>query len=805
MEQQYGLLICKCRGEIDNYIPIDELANIFQNNEEIKVCYVANSLCDATETNKIQSMLKIHRPQGVIIAGCSPRFYESYFRSVMEKSGINAGKLQFANIREQLAWVFGKDSTKDFMLSKAKLSIEIAMKILDHSHDFVATKVKINKSVAILGAGLGGIQTALSVARSGIDAEIHLLERSTHVGGPQLKYSKAFPRDECSACAISPLIAELKNYTNIHIHTNVEAIDCLGRVGDYNILLKQHPRYVNDRCISCAKCSDVCPMDISDDTETHRVIYLPFAGTIPELYAIDEPNVSYCRNECHDQPCLTACPIDAINLDDTSKEIKLNVGAIVIATGASVHQPEDYDFGYGKNSDVLTLDQYEKLLTASSKWKGEVRIPSEPQKTPESVAFVLCVHRQTLGYCSKYCCLSTAAAVRQTAEKLPLESKIYVFYQDLFSDSKFGDDYLKATQKLPNVQWIRTIPRYILRVTSDNKTVSILDVPVSGGRVELQIDLLILATGLRPSDDNRHLRHIFGLDSSKEGFFSEFDLLFSPVSTNDIGKFLVGTASGPKTIPETTISALAVGSQLTNLLGRKEITIPISVTEIEPDLCSACGVCIKTCPYHANTIDEEKEIAVIEISRCRGCGNCVVSCPSNARDIIEYPDQAIHGSIDLFAGSKAVNGGPRMLAFLCNGCGYPAADNVGLSGAGIKYSPNLSVIRVPCSGRVDPKHILHALNMFDGVMIGACKLHSCHFSVGNFDAQKRIFLLQGTMQAALINPERLEIDYFSPTDTELFCDAVNQFERVLKQAMDKENGTQIEEKDEEVLASEVEM
>jgi heterodisulfide reductase subunit A len=783
MTRSYGLFLCKCRGEIDNQISLEKLASTLENDPKIKFVYISDSLCDAIERKNIQSKLIKNSPYGAIFAGCSPRYYEAYFRSLVDSAGQNAGRVSFANIREQLAWVFKKESN-NFLLSKAKLMVNVAISSLDESHDFLETNVSIKKRVAIIGGGIGGIQTSLSLSRSfGGQIEIHIIERSAFIGGNQLKYSKAFPRDECSACAVSPLISELSTFENVNIHPDSEVIECVGRVGDYNLTIRHHPRYVTNKCISCGTCSEACPIEVRDDVEAHKAIYLPFAGTIPNRFAINESDISYCRSDC-DQPCIASCSVNAIDLIQFPKQSQLNVGAVVLATGASVHKPliENNEFGYGSNKDVLTLDQYEKLLAANSAWKGEVKLISDSEKTPKSMGFILCVDRSIVGYCSKYCCLSTAAAVRQTVEKLP-DTKIYVFYQDLFADSKYGDDYINFTQKLPHVEWIRTVPR--VKVTEEDELV--LDVPVSGGRVEIPVDMLVLATGLVPSNDSPFLRHIFGLDSSKEGFFSEFDLLFNPVGTNDIGKFLVGTVAGPRTIPETTISAYAVGSQVMNLLNRGEIKLNISVTEVDSNLCSGCGVCVKTCPYHANTIDLEEQIAVVDISRCRGCGNCVVACPANARDLVEYPELSIRKAIDLLGESNLIpKDEVNILGFLCNGCGYPVADNIGLSGAGITYSKNMSIIRVPCSGRVDPRHILHALTLFDGIMIGACKLHSCHYSVGNFDAQKRIFLLQGTMDAASIDPSRLRIEYFAPTDTTKFCKFIDEFEQDLLIAKKRE-------------------
>lgn len=769
MVDTVGLFMCRCRGEISNHLPLDKIVKEYSEKPDFVKIHLDDSLCDANQRTKIAELAEKYKLDGMVFAGCSPRYYEQYFREVASDVGINPGKVTFANLREQLAWVF-KGQSEQFLLSKSRTAIDVARNSLNTTSDFLATKVNIKKSVAIVGGGIGGIQVALSITRAMPETEIHIIERNSFIGGNQLKYSKAFPRDECSSCAISPLISELSVAKNVTIHDKSEVVSCVGRVGDYEIEIKRTPRYVTDDCISCSKCSEVCPNTVFDpmNIEEHTAIHLPFKGTIPMKYNINNSEIKYCLEKC-DQPCLDVCPTNAIDLSMDTSVSKEHVGAIVVATGAAVHKPsyDENQYGYGLNADVLTLHEYEMLLAATSKWKGRIYLQSDSNKSPKSIAFLLCVERSELGYCSKYCCLSTAASIRQTVEKLP-DTKIYVFYQDQFADSKFGDEYIKATKKLSNVEWIRSTPRQI--VTADSIK---MIVPISGGNLELPVEMLILSTGMKPHASTPFLRHTFGLEASKEGFFREFDLLFSPVSTSDIGKFVIGTASGPKTIPETTISAYAAGSHVLNLLS-KDLTLPVSITQVNEDLCSGCGVCVKTCAYHANSINLVSGVARVDITRCRGCGNCVTSCPAKARDLIEYSDATIRDSIEILSKSEKVDA-PSILAFLCNGCGYSTADNVGLTGAGLTYSPNLSIIRVPCSGRVDARQMLEGLTKFDGVLIGACKLHSCLYSVGNFDAQKRVYLLQGTLAASGIDHERLMIEYYSPTEVEKFAEVIETF------------------------------
>lgn len=112
---------------------------------------------------------------------------------------------------------------------------------------------------------------------------------------------------------------------------------------------------------------------------------------------------------------------------------------------------------------------------------------------------------------------------------------------------------------------------------------------------------------------------------------------------------------------------------------------------------------------------------------------------------------------------------PKIIGFLCNWCSYAGADLAGVSR--IQYPPNIRIIRVMCSGRVDPAFILEAFkDGADGVLVAGCHLPSdCHYLSGNFKALRRITLLKKTLQAFGIEPERLRLEWVSASEGDKFA------------------------------------
>jgi F420-non-reducing hydrogenase iron-sulfur subunit len=115
---------------------------------------------------------------------------------------------------------------------------------------------------------------------------------------------------------------------------------------------------------------------------------------------------------------------------------------------------------------------------------------------------------------------------------------------------------------------------------------------------------------------------------------------------------------------------------------------------------------------------------------------------------------------------------PKIVGFLCNWCSYSGADLAGTSR--IKYPPNIDIIRVMCSGRVDPQFILKAFQKgADGVLICGCHPGECHYVEGNFKAARRIPLLKKMLSQMGIEEGRLRLEWVSASEGERFAAVVN--------------------------------
>lgn len=121
---------------------------------------------------------------------------------------------------------------------------------------------------------------------------------------------------------------------------------------------------------------------------------------------------------------------------------------------------------------------------------------------------------------------------------------------------------------------------------------------------------------------------------------------------------------------------------------------------------------------------------------------------------------------------------PRIVGFACNWCCYAGADLAGTSR--MKYPSNIRIIRVMCSGRVDPGFIIRAFKQgADGVFIGGCHPGDCHYQAGNYKLQKRYFLLRNLLRDLGIEPERLHLVWVSASEGQKFANEIAAFTTLL--------------------------
>jgi len=122
---------------------------------------------------------------------------------------------------------------------------------------------------------------------------------------------------------------------------------------------------------------------------------------------------------------------------------------------------------------------------------------------------------------------------------------------------------------------------------------------------------------------------------------------------------------------------------------------------------------------------------------------------------------------------------PKIVGFLCNWCSYAGADLAGVSR--IQYPPNLRIIRVMCSGRIDPAFVLEAFRSgADGVLLSGCHPGDCHYIAGNYKAQRRGILLKKLLEQFGLEPQRLRIEFVSASEGAKFAAVVKEMVEDIK-------------------------
>ncbi|OIP26857.1 MAG: methyl-viologen-reducing hydrogenase subunit delta [Chloroflexi bacterium CG_4_9_14_3_um_filter_45_9] len=122
---------------------------------------------------------------------------------------------------------------------------------------------------------------------------------------------------------------------------------------------------------------------------------------------------------------------------------------------------------------------------------------------------------------------------------------------------------------------------------------------------------------------------------------------------------------------------------------------------------------------------------------------------------------------------------PKILAFCCNWCSYAGADLAGVSR--LQYPPNIRIIRVMCSGRVEPEFVVKALSLrADGVLILGCHIGDCHYIYGNHRTKKRMAILERILGYLGIDPARVRLEWVSASEGARFAEVVRQFTEEIK-------------------------
>jgi len=208
----------------------------------------------------------------------------------------------------------------------------------------------------------------------------------------------------------------------------------------------------------------------------------------------------------------------------------------------------------------------------------------------------------------------------------------------------FEEFYKRATDD--GIQYLRGKVSKIFR--QGDKVMVWASDTLAGRKVELEADMVVLATAVVANPDGVALARKLKTQIDGHGFMTEAHPKLRPVETLTAGYFLAGCGQGPKDIPETVAQASAAAAKVLAMFGNTRLTHSPTTAEVDEEICVGCGYCERTCVYDAVKVDPATRKAVVNAALCEGCGACAVACPSGAMTHKNFTKKAIFEMADNF-------------------------------------------------------------------------------------------------------------------------------------------------------------
>lgn len=386
-----------------------------------------------------------------------------------------------------------------------------------------------NNSVLVVGGGFSGITAALEAAEVG--HEVFLVEKTPFLGGRVMQLNKYFPKLCPPSCGLEIQYQRIKKNSLVNVFTMAEVVSVSGTKGDYKVKVKIKPRYTAPNCVDLSSAAEEISSGDTSEFEfglaKRKALHLDTPFAYPNRYVLEKDELS--TSELKD-----LSDNEFINLDDAEREIEVNVGAIVLATGWKPYDMTNLEnLGAGMIENCVSNMQMERLSSPHGPTEGKIVRPSD-KEAPKNIAFVQCAgsrDENNLHYCSYICCMASLKQATYVREQYP-DAKVTIYYIDL----RTPDRYQKFRSRVLDDENIRAVKGKVADAQPGENGNVILTVEdaVAGTKSKEEFDMVVLATGMQPSLAGESLP--FNVSVDEEGFV---------VGGEENGIFAAGCAKKP--------------------------------------------------------------------------------------------------------------------------------------------------------------------------------------------------------------------------------------------------------------------
>jgi heterodisulfide reductase subunit A len=571
-----GVFVCSCGTNIGGVVNVPEVAEYAKTLPNVVHAEHNLYTCSEAGLTTIKESIKKDNLNRVVVASCTPRTHEPLFRTACKEAGLNPYLFEMANIREHDSWVHPHEHQKATQKAKDIVRMAVAKAALLESQ--TEPEVEVKGSSLVIGAGVAGMTSALSMASQGF--KVYLVEKEKEMGGTTRHLYKLYPTLANASEVVEPLIEAVRSHKNIELMTSTTLKDVSGYIGNFNVVSTgpEGDREMNVGTIIVAPGSSN---------------YTPPKG----LYGYGVLDRVITQKELDEK----------LKKGEIGEPERIVMIQCVGARKGEIRPSELEAFPKSNTAELLR-----RILKA----RKEEGWP----------------------YCSRICCMNAIKNAILVKEKSP-KTDVVVLFGDLRVYKEYEDFYRKARDL--EVRFIRHVEEVSPEITQtpEGKLQVMAYDAMSGMEATFPAEWIVLSTPLIPSKDEIMLARMLKIPIATDGFMMEAHLKLRPVDTNVDGVFIAGTVSGPKDVSESIISGEAAAARASILMGNKKVKTEAITAVADENLCIGCGLCEEICPYGAPKIEEGK--SKIREILCRGCGSCAAECPKQAITMRHYRDDQI--------------------------------------------------------------------------------------------------------------------------------------------------------------------
>ena len=399
----------------------------------------------------------------------------------------------------------------------------------------------MSNSILVVGGGFAGLTAAIEAAELGHD--VYIVEKTPYLGGRVAQLNKYFPKLCPPSCGLEIQFQRIRKNPRIKFFTMAEVTGLSGTKGDYTVTVKVKPRRVVahnvDLTLLASSLEGTVDNEFDFGLSRRKAVYKSMPFAYPNRFVFDPAALSLADT-------ARVAANKYLLPEEPEKELTLNVGAIVVATG---WKPYDVtrltNLGAGSVKNCISNMQMERIAAASGPTGGRIVRPSDGCR-PKSIAFVQCAgsrDQNHLNYCSYICCMVSLKQAQYVVEQCP-DARVSIFYIDLRTPGRYVN-VLDKVKACPNVQMVKGKVADV-RQGENNTVVLTVEDAVRGEKMTLNYDMVVLATGMQPSLADDKLPLPLPLD--EDGFV---------MGGEEAGIFAAGCARMPLDVMRTAQSGTA--------------------------------------------------------------------------------------------------------------------------------------------------------------------------------------------------------------------------------------------------------